>query len=204
MFIGFIAASVYLTVMRYRYICCSTVRSVRSHSYLTGFNSANLDHSNVTKVPPCDMQSAFVGLKPGMYSLSTFQPQDKGDSQHTSRVDSWEKMSFQRPILRGQTSTKISMTGLKPNYNTTCPNHDLKVRNCHRNVGARESLINLTTPSGFCRSHLGKALFDWIAWFTAVYHWQYKLSLHFTILICFVHNLLKQWSIKCCGPVCNN
>ena len=59
------------------------------------------------------------------------------------------KMTCQRPSLMAETSTKIWMTGLNPNYNTTCPNSALNFRKCRRNDTVYYS--------------------DGIAWFTADY-----------------------------------
>ena len=62
------------------------------------------------------------------------------------------KITCQRPSLRAETSTKIWMNGLNPNYNTTRPNSGPNLGNCCRNVRAKDSLLSFATPSWFSRS----------------------------------------------------
>ena len=42
-------------------------------------------------------------------------------------------MTYQRPSMRAETSIKVWMTGLNPNYNTTLPNSALNFRKSRRN-----------------------------------------------------------------------
>ena len=97
--------------------------------------------------------SVLVGLRPGIQSWLKFQPEDEGDAKSSYPGDSRGKMTCQCPSLRAETSTKIWMSGLNPNYNTTRPNSGLNLRNCCRNVRAGESLLSFATPSWLCRSH---------------------------------------------------
>ena len=70
--------------------------------------------------------------------------------------DSRCKMTFQRPSVRAETSTKIWMNGPNPNCNTAPPNSGLNLRNCCTHVRARDSLLSFATTSLFCRSHQGE------------------------------------------------
>ena len=96
----------------------------------------------------------FVGSRPGIYYWLKFQPlKTRAMAKSSYRGDSRSKMTCHCRSLRAETSTKIWMNGLNPNYNTTRPNSGLNIRNCCRKVRARDSLLNFATPSWFCRSH---------------------------------------------------
>ena len=95
------------------------------------------------------------------------------------------------PVSEAETLTKIWMNGLNPNYNTTRPNSGLNLRNCCRNVRARDSLLSFATPSWFRRSHQGvhpppghKLKLQQILFYVLMIH----LSLY-SVLISFAHNL---------------
>ena len=89
----------------------------------------------------------FVGLRPGIHSWLKLEPEDKSDVKVI-------KTTCQRPSLRAETSTKIWMDGLDPNYNMTRSNSGLNLRNCCRTVrAARFSLLSFGKPSWLCRSH---------------------------------------------------
>ena len=83
-------------------------------------------------------------IKTGHPFLLKFQPQDEGDG----------KVILPRrwPSLGAEPSTKIWMNGLNPNYNATRSNSGLNLRNCCRNVTARDSLLSFATQYLFCRS----------------------------------------------------
>ena len=99
-------------------------------------------------------------------------------------------MTCQRPSLRAETSTKIWMNGLYPNYNTTRPNSAL-------NYGIAAEMSERDTVYFASRRHLGFAVptrgntSSWrVAWITADLF--YLLIIHlslYSVLISFAHNL---------------
>ena len=79
----------------------------------------------------------IVGLRPGIHSWLKFSPKTRAMAKSSYRGDSRGKMTCQRPRLRAETSTKTTMSGFHPDYDTTRSNSDLNIRNCCGNVRTR-------------------------------------------------------------------
>ena len=83
------------------------------------------------------------------------------------RGDSRGKMTCQRPSLRAETSTKIWMSGLNPNYNTT-PLHSARNSRIYRRNSERISLsCDWRRHFVFAVPTTGTTPSDKIAWFPA-------------------------------------
>ena len=104
----------------------------------------------------------FARLRPGIHSWLKFYPFicvsiscvtindlnfEKKMTKSSYRGNSLGEMTYQRPSLRAETN--IWMDGLNPNYNTTCQNFDVSLRNCCWIASARYSLLSFATPCWF-------------------------------------------------------